>query len=85
MRVRVDAETRAATRLSTKPRFRGSYLLRRAAGDEVEFITIIFWESLDAVRALTGFGGRSAGRLNPRRVPDRLRPCAGRLGSDRRL
>jgi heme-degrading monooxygenase HmoA len=40
--------------LSTKPGFRGSYLLRRAAGEEVEFITIILWDSLDAVRALTG-------------------------------
>jgi heme-degrading monooxygenase HmoA len=34
--------------------YRGSYLLRRAAGDEVEFITIIVWESLDAVRAVAG-------------------------------
>jgi len=40
--------------LSTKPGFRGSYLLRRAAGQEVEFITIILWDSLDSVRALTG-------------------------------
>lgn len=40
--------------LSMKPGFRGSYLLRRAAGDEVEFTTIILWDSLDAVRALTG-------------------------------
>lgn len=40
--------------LSTKPGFRGSYLLRRALDGEVEFITIIFWDSLDAVRALTG-------------------------------
>ena len=40
--------------LSTKPGFRGSYLLRRASGGEVEFITIILWDSLDAVRALTG-------------------------------
>jgi heme-degrading monooxygenase HmoA len=40
--------------LSTKPGFRGSYLLRRPAGDEVEFVTIILWESLDHVRAITG-------------------------------
>lgn len=40
--------------LSTKPGFRGSYLLRQAAGEEVEFITIILWDSLDSVRALTG-------------------------------
>lgn len=40
--------------LSTKPGFRGSYLLRRTAGAEIEFITIILWNSLDSVRALTG-------------------------------
>jgi len=34
--------------------YRGSCFLRRAAGDEVEFLTIILWESLDAVRAVTG-------------------------------
>ena len=32
----------------------GSYLLRRNAGREVEFITIIHWESLDAIRAVAG-------------------------------
>jgi heme-degrading monooxygenase HmoA len=40
--------------LSSKPGFRGSYLLRRESDGEVEFITIILWDSLDAVRALTG-------------------------------
>lgn len=40
--------------LSSKPGFRGSYLLRRASAKEVAFITIILWDSLDAVRALTG-------------------------------
>lgn len=34
--------------------FRGSYLLRRTSGDEIEFITVMFWESLDAVRAVAG-------------------------------
>jgi heme-degrading monooxygenase HmoA len=34
--------------------YRGSYLLRRAVGDEVEFITIMFWESLDDIRAVAG-------------------------------
>jgi heme-degrading monooxygenase HmoA len=34
--------------------YRGSYLLRRAIGQEVEFVTIILWESIDAVRALGG-------------------------------
>jgi heme-degrading monooxygenase HmoA len=40
--------------LSSKPGFRGSYLLRRESDGEVEFITIILWDSLDAVRARTG-------------------------------
>lgn len=40
--------------LSTKLGFRGSYLLRRTHGGEVEFITIILWDSLDDVRALAG-------------------------------
>ncbi len=34
--------------------YRGSYLLRRNAGTEVEFITILLWDSIDAIRALTG-------------------------------
>ena len=34
--------------------YRGSYLLRRAAGDEVEFITVILWDSIDAIRAVAG-------------------------------
>jgi heme-degrading monooxygenase HmoA len=34
--------------------YRGSYLLRRAAVDEVEFITILLWDSLDAIRAVAG-------------------------------
>lgn len=32
----------------------GSYLLRRIDGDEVAFITIILWESVDAIRAFMG-------------------------------
>jgi antibiotic biosynthesis monooxygenase (ABM) superfamily enzyme len=34
--------------------YRGSYLLRRQAGAEVEFITILLWDSIDAIRAVTG-------------------------------
>ena len=36
--------------------YRGSYLLRRKAGDEVEFefITIMLWDSIDAIRAVAG-------------------------------
>jgi len=40
--------------LSQKKGFRGSYLLRRAAGDDIEFITIILWDSIDDVRAIAG-------------------------------
>ncbi len=34
--------------------FKGSYLLRREDGEEVEFITIILWDSIDSVRAFVG-------------------------------
>jgi heme-degrading monooxygenase HmoA len=37
-----------------KAGYRGSYLLRRRAGDEVEFVTIMLWDSLDAIRAVAG-------------------------------
>jgi heme-degrading monooxygenase HmoA len=34
--------------------YKGSYLLRRDLGAEVEFITIMLWESIDAIRAVAG-------------------------------
>ncbi len=34
--------------------YKGSYLLRRDAGAEVEFITIMLWGSIDAIRAVAG-------------------------------
>jgi heme-degrading monooxygenase HmoA len=34
--------------------FRGIQLLRREVGDEVEFVTIMAFDSLDAVRAFAG-------------------------------
>ena len=34
--------------------YRGIHLLRRDLGDEVEFVTIMWFESLDAVRAFAG-------------------------------
>ena len=40
--------------LSKVPGYRGSYFLRRDRGAEVEFVTIIFWESLDALKAFAG-------------------------------
>ncbi len=40
--------------LSKVAGFRGDYLLRRVAGEEVEFATIILWDSIEAVRAVAG-------------------------------
>jgi heme-degrading monooxygenase HmoA len=40
--------------VSRKKGYRGSYLLRRDAAAEVEFITILLWDSLDDVRAIAG-------------------------------
>jgi antibiotic biosynthesis monooxygenase (ABM) superfamily enzyme len=34
--------------------YQGSYLLRREAGPEIEFITILLFESIDAIRAVAG-------------------------------
>ena len=34
--------------------FRGSYLMRREVGQEVEFITMILWDSIEAIRAVAG-------------------------------
>src|SRR2546421_4457015 len=36
------------------PGFRGAHLLRRDAGDEVEFVTITWFDSMEAVRAFAG-------------------------------
>ena len=36
------------------PGYKGSYLLRRNLGDEVEFITVLLWESMEALRAYAG-------------------------------
>ena len=34
--------------------YKGSYLLRRNLGNEVEFITIMLWDSIDAIRNAAG-------------------------------
>jgi len=34
--------------------YKGSYLLRRDEGNEVGFITIMLWDSIDAIRAFAG-------------------------------
>ena len=36
------------------PGYKSSYLLRREAGAEVEFITILLWDSIEAIRAVAG-------------------------------
>ena len=36
------------------PGNRGAWMLRRDAGEEVEFITFTLWDSLDAVKAFAG-------------------------------
>ena len=40
--------------LSKVAGYRGSYVLRRKAGDDVEFVTILLWDSIDAIRAVAG-------------------------------
>ena len=40
--------------LSKVAGYKGSYLLRRDVGNEVEFVTIIFWESIDAIAKVAG-------------------------------
>ena len=34
--------------------YRGIQLLRREAGDEIEFVTVMWFDSIDAVRAFAG-------------------------------
>ena len=36
------------------PGYKGSYLLRRPDGPEVEFITIMIWDSIEAIEAVGG-------------------------------
>ncbi|HLJ70012.1 MAG TPA: antibiotic biosynthesis monooxygenase [Roseiarcus sp.] len=36
------------------PGYKGSYLLRREVGGEVEFVTVMLWDSIDAIRAVAG-------------------------------
>lgn len=40
--------------ISSAKGYRGSYLLRREAGAEIEFVTIMIWDSIDAIRAVAG-------------------------------
>lgn len=36
------------------PGYKGSYVLQKEGKNEVEFVTITFWESLDAIREFAG-------------------------------
>ena len=36
------------------PGYRGSYLLKRLYGEEVEFVTVMLWESLESLSAFAG-------------------------------
>jgi antibiotic biosynthesis monooxygenase len=40
--------------------YKGTYLLRRPVGEEVEFITLTLWESMEAIRAFAGPEGKTA-------------------------
>ena len=40
--------------ISKVPGYRGGYVLRRPLEGEVEFITIMIWDSLDAIKAVAG-------------------------------
>jgi heme-degrading monooxygenase HmoA len=70
--------------------YRGSYLLRREAGGEVEFITIMLWDSIDAIGSRRGAGLRNGGHprgtaqvLVPvRRQIRALRNCICRVKSN---
>ena len=41
-------------KLAQLPGFRGLYLLRRRHPDEVEFLVLTLWESMEAIRAFAG-------------------------------
>ena len=36
------------------PGYKGGIVLRRVAGEEIEFITIMVWESIEALQAVAG-------------------------------
>jgi len=40
--------------ISKKKGYRGSHLLRRDLGDEIEFMTILIFDALDSIKELTG-------------------------------
>ena len=53
--------------LSKVKGYRGSYVLRRPSGAEIEFITVLIWDSLDAIKAVAGPDYETAVVPEPRR------------------
>jgi heme-degrading monooxygenase HmoA len=53
--------------ISKKPGYRGSYLLRRNLGKEVEFITILLWDTLDDIRNAAGHDHYETAIIPPER------------------
>ena len=51
---RITLEARTAAGPEPEERFSAAVTYHRAVGNEVEFITIILWDSLDDVRAIAG-------------------------------
>lgn len=47
--------------------YRGSYLMRRDLGAEVEFITILLWDSLDDIRVSAGHDDYERAIIPPER------------------
>ena len=45
------------------PGFRGARLLRRTVGEETEFVSLTFFDDLDAVRGFTGTDHETAFQL----------------------
>lgn len=55
------------------PGYHGAHLLRRETGDDVEFVTILWFDSLDGVRALAG------GDYEAAYVPEKAREVLSRF------
>ena len=56
--------------------YRGSYLLRKASETEVEFVTIMLWDSIDAIRAVAGLHYEAA------IIPENRRPYLVRFDAE---
>jgi heme-degrading monooxygenase HmoA len=66
---RYDAHYRSEVleHLQGVPGFLGARLLRRTVGDEVEFVSVTYFEDLDAVRAFAGEAYETAVVAGPAR------------------